>query len=89
MDNHTRNILHVDMNSFYASVECQRNPSIRDKPVAVCGDPEGRHGIVLTANYIAKRQGVKTGMAIWQAKQNCPKLVTVPPESFSKFFIQF
>ena len=80
MDNHTRNILHVDMNSFYASVECQRNPSIRDKPVAVCGDPEGRHGIVLTANYIAKRQGVKTGMAIWQAKQNCPKLVTVPPD---------
>ena len=59
------------MNAFYASVECQRRPELRKKPVAVCSDPEARHGIVLTANYVAKPKGVKTGMAIWQAKQVC------------------
>lgn len=75
-----RAILHIDMNSFYASVECFHNPDIRDKPVAVCGSKEERHGIVLTANYIAKRQyGIKTGEAIWQAEQKCPDLVVVPP----------
>ena len=76
----TRHILHVDMNAFYASVECQRRPELRQKPVAVCGDPEARHGIVLTANYVAKPKGVKTGMAIWQAKQVCPDLVVLPAD---------
>ena len=76
----TRHILHVDMNAFYASVECQRRPELRKKPVAVCGDPEARHGIVLTANYVAKPKGVKTGMAIWQAKQVCPDLVVLPAD---------
>ena len=75
-----RNILHVDMNAFYASVECQRRPELRQKPVAVCGDPESRHGIVFTANYVAKPRGVKTGMAIWQAKQLCPDLVVLPAD---------
>ena len=75
-----RHILHVDMNAFYASVECQRRPELRQKPVAVCGDPEARHGIVLTANYVAKPKGVKTGMAIWQAKQVCPDLVVLPAD---------
>lgn len=75
-----RLILHSDANSFYASVECLYDPDIREKPVAVCGDPEARHGIVLTANRIAKKQGVKTGMAIWQARQACPQLVAVPPD---------
>ncbi len=74
-----RTILHVDANCFYASVECLYHPSIRSKPVAVCGDPDARHGIVLTANYPAKRMGVKVGQAIWQAKQTCAGLVTVPP----------
>ena len=74
-----RVILHVDANCFYASVECLYHPSIRSKPVAVCGDPEARHGIVLTANYPAKRMGVRVGQAIWQAKQTCAGLVTVPP----------
>lgn len=76
----TRHILHCDMNCFYASVEMQRHPELRDKPLAVCGSQEERHGIVLTANYIAKPYGVKTGMAIWQAKQRCPQLVTLPPD---------
>ena len=75
-----RNILHVDMNCFYAAVEMQRRPELRGKPVAVCGSQEERHGIVLAANYIAKPMGVKTGMAIWQAKQCCPDLVVLPPD---------
>ena len=76
----SRNILHIDCNAFYASVEQQRRPELRDKPVAVCGSQEERHGIVLTASYPAKRRGVKTGMAIWQAKQCCPELVVLPPD---------
>ena len=75
-----RHILHVDQNCFYASVEMQRHPELRDKPLAVCGSQEERHGIVLTANYLAKPYGVKTGMAIWQARQNCPNLVILPPD---------
>lgn len=75
-----RLILHSDANSFYASVECLYDPDIRDKPVAVCGDPKHRHGIVLAANRIAKKMGVKTGMAVWQAKEACPLLVAVPPD---------
>ncbi len=72
-------ILHSDANCFYASVEMVENPDLRDRKIAVCGDPEQRHGIVLTANYPAKRMGVKTGMANWQAMQTCPDLVTVRP----------
>ena len=75
-----RVILHCDANSFYASVECLYTPQIREKPVAVSGDPQARHGIILTKNTIAKRFGVKTGEAIWQAKQKCPDLVCVPPD---------
>lgn len=75
-----RNILHCDINAFYASVEVQRHPELRGKPVAVCGSQEERHGIVLTANYVAKPRGVKTGMAIWQAKEVCPDLVILPPD---------
>lgn len=75
-----RNILHCDINAFYASVEVQRHPELRRKPVAVCGSQEERHGIVLTANYVAKPKGVKTGMAIWQAKEVCPDLVILPPD---------
>ena len=75
-----RSILHCDMNCFYASVEMQRHPELREKPLAVCGSQEDRHGIVLTANYIAKRYGVKTGMAIWQAKQCCAPLEVLPPD---------
>ena len=74
-----RQILHCDCNCFYASVEMQEQPHLRGKAIAVCGDPEARHGIVLTASYPAKRMGVKTGMAIWQAQQCCRDLVIVPP----------
>ncbi len=74
-----RTILHCDMNNFYASVECLLNPELREHPVAVCGDVEERHGIVLAKNYRAKAFGVSTGEAIWQAKQKCPGLIVVPP----------
>ena len=76
----TRNILHCDLNAFYASVETQRRPELRTKPVAVCGSKEERHGIVLTANYNARRFAVKTGMAVWLAKQHCPNPVILPPD---------
>lgn len=74
-----RVILHADLNNFYASVECLFNPEIRDKPVAVCGSQSTRHGIVLAKNYIAKKYGVKTGEATWEAKNKCPQLVIVRP----------
>ncbi len=62
-------------------------PALRSHPVAVAGNPEARHGIILAKNELAKRFGVKTGEAIWQAKQKCPLLVTVKPdyESYQKF----
>jgi DNA polymerase-4 len=74
-----RIILHSDMNNFYASVECLYDPLLRDKPVAVGGDPQARHGIVLAKNDIAKKCGVKTGEALWQARQKCPNIVFVSP----------
>ena len=79
-----RTILHIDMNNFYASVECLYRPEIRDFPVAVAGDPLNRHGIILAKNILAKKLGVKTGEAIWQAKLKAPNLVTVPPD-FRKY----
>ena len=74
-----RVILHSDCNSFYASVECLYHPEIRKKPVAVGGEPEHRHGIILTKNIIAKKYGVKTGEPLWKAKQKCPDLVIIHP----------
>ena len=82
-----RTILHCDMNNFYASVECMLNPSLRGHPVAVGGDVENRHGIILAKNYEAKKFGIQTGEALWQAKQKCPKLLIVPPhyEEYLKY----
>ncbi len=74
-----RAILHCDLNNFYASVACHDHPELRGNAVAVCGDPNERHGIVLAKNMEAKLCGVKTGEAIWQAKEKCPNLIIVPP----------
>lgn len=74
-----RVILHSDCNGFFASVECLHNPDIREKPVAVCGSVDLRHGIVLAKNEIAKKYNIKTGEAIWQAKNKCPQLVVTEP----------
>lgn len=80
----SRIILHSDCNCFYASVECALNPALKGKPVAVSGNPEKRHGIILAKSEEAKKFGVKTGEAIWQAKKKCPQLITLPP-NFSKY----
>ena len=74
-----RTILHSDANCFYASVEMLLNPSLRGKAVAVCGSEDDRHGIVLAKSEQAKRAGVKTGQANWEARQACPGLICVPP----------
>ncbi|MCZ0704244.1 nucleotidyltransferase/DNA polymerase involved in DNA repair [Natronobacillus azotifigens] len=74
-----RVIFLVDMQSFYASIEKVRNPAFRDKPVIVAGDPEQRSGIVLAACPSAKRAGVKTAEALWQAQAKCPEAVIVRP----------
>ena len=84
-----RIILHCDLNNFFASVSLTFNPTLKDLPVAVCGDKENRHGIVLAKNELAKAQGVKTAEAIFEAKRKCPDLVMLPPiykeyEKFSK-----
>ena len=73
-----RVIFHCDLNSFYASVELLSHPELRHLPVAVCGDPESRHGIILAKNEPAKAFGVKTAETIWQAKKKCPRLVLLP-----------
>ena len=72
-------ILHCDVNNFYASCECLFRPDLKDSPVAVCGDPDRRHGIILAKNDLAKARGVKTAETIWQARQKCPDLVLLPP----------
>ena len=74
-----RVILHSDMNNFYASVESLYHPEYRGRPMAVAGDPEQRHGIVLAKNYEAKAFGVQTGDPLWLAKQKCPDIIFAPP----------
>lgn len=77
-------ILHSDFNNFYASVERKLYPELRGKPVAVCGDPEMRHGIVLAKSEEAKRCGIKTGDVIWEARRKCPGLI-VRPARFDEY----
>ncbi len=72
-------ILHVDMNNFYASVETLYHPEYRNVPMAVAGDKESRHGIILAKNMLAKQRGVKTAEPIWQAMRKCPGLVLARP----------
>ena len=67
------------MDAFYASVEEVLAPELRGAPMAVCGNPENRHGIILAKNQLAKNFGVKTAETIWQAKRKCPNLRLVPP----------
>ncbi len=74
-----RVILHCDCNSFFASVECMLDPSLKKFPVAVCGSEEDRHGIVLAKNELAKQFGIQTAETVWSAKRKCPHLVVVEP----------
>lgn len=74
-----RVILHSDVNNFFASVECLNRPELKDKPVAVTGNPKKRTGIILAKNEIAKKFGVSTGQVIGEAQAICPDLVCLPP----------
>ena len=74
-----RTILHCDNDAFYSTTEEMLNPKLRGKAHAVAGSVEDRNGIILAKSYVAKKYGVKTGEAIWQAKQKCPDLITMPP----------
>lgn len=82
-----RTILHCDLNGFYASVECLFRPELTEVPMAVAGNPENRHGIILAKNEPAKKYGIKTAETIWQAKKKCPDLTLVPPhrEAYVKY----
>ena len=74
-----RVILHCDMNGFFASVELLDHPELKDVPMAVCGSPDKRHGIILAKNELAKQAGVVTAETVWQALKKCPGLQFVPP----------
>ena len=74
-----RQILHIDCNKFYASVECFLHPELKDKPVAVGGSEESRHGIILTKNEIASKYNLVVGEPLWKARQKCPDLIVIPP----------
>ncbi len=78
VSNH-RTVLHCDADSFFASCETMLHPEYASVPMAVCGSVEDRHGIVLAKNALAKKYKIKTGEAVWQAKQKCPSLLTVRP----------
>ena len=74
-----KTILHCDCNGFFASVECILNPKLKEVPMAVCGNPESRHGIILAKNELAKKYKIITAETVWQAKKKCPELVLVEP----------
>ena len=74
-----RVILHVDMNSFYASVEMAYDPALKGMPLAIAGNPEERRGVIVTCSYEARKFGVKTTMAVWEAKKLCPNLIVKKP----------
>ena len=74
-----RAILHCDCNSFFASVELLAHPHLAQQPVAVCGDPDARHGIILAKNEAAKKYGIVTAETVWSAKKKCPQLILLAP----------
>lgn len=79
-----RIILHIDMNCFYASVEMAHNPTLKNKPLAIAGNPEERKGIIVTSSYEAREKGVKTTMPLWQARRLCPELIVMRP-NFNRY----
>ncbi|MED4082884.1 DNA polymerase IV [Halalkalibacterium halodurans] len=74
-----RVIFHVDMNSFYASVEMAYDPSLKGKAIAVAGSVKDRRGIVVTSSYEARAKGVRSPIPVWQALRKCPELILIPP----------
>ena len=74
-----RAILHCDLNNFFASVEMLSRPELRNVPMAVSGDPNRRHGIILAKNQIARKYGIYTPETVYSALKKCPNLVLVRP----------
>ena len=74
-----RNILHIDMNAFFASVEQRANPALRNRPMAVIGSE--KRGVILSPSYEARAFGVKTGMLYFEARQKCAGIIFVPADS--------
>ncbi|GHV17112.1 DNA polymerase IV [Clostridia bacterium] len=79
-DKPEKSVFHADCNSFYASVEETFRPELRRVPMAVAGNPENRHGIILAKNELAKKFKIQTAETVWSAKKKCPELVLVPPQ---------
>ncbi|MER2126228.1 DNA polymerase IV [Solibacillus sp.] len=79
-----RVIFHIDMNSFYASVEQAHDPSLKGKPVAVAGNAKERRGIIVTSSYEARAHGIYTTMTVGEAKRKCPDIILIPPD-FAKY----
>ena len=79
MEKKPRLIFHCDCNNFFASCEILERSELRDVPMVVAGDPENWLGVVVAKNELAKKRGVKTTDAMWQAKKKCPSIVFVPP----------
>ncbi|QFF99335.1 DNA polymerase IV [Psychrobacillus glaciei] len=86
MKRRNRIIFHLDMNSFYASVEQAHDPSLKGKPIAIAGNPKERRGILVTCSYEARARGVYTTMSVWEAKRKCPEIILLPP-NFERYRI--
>src|ERR671917_2155904 len=71
-------IAHLDLDAFFAAVEELEDPSLREKPLVVGGDPHGR-GVVSTANYVARRFGIHSAMSAAEALRRCPHAVFLRP----------
>lgn len=74
-----RVVFHADMNNYFASVEELHNPHLRDVPMAICGNPESRRGIITAKNQKAKKLGIQTAETVYSALRKCPNLVLRPP----------
>ena len=74
-----RVIFHIDMNSFYASVEQSHDPSLKGKALAIAGNPKERRGIIVTCSYEARAHGIYTTMQVHEAKRKYPALLLLPP----------
>ena len=73
-----RKIIHIDCDCFYAAVEMRDDPTLRQRPLAVGGDP-GRRGVISTCNYEAREYGIHSAMPSAHARRLCPGLIILPP----------